>query len=329
MIEGMFSTFFRFAPFRPRGQGLPLALVLLACSAAAWAQPSAAHPAARIAVIYPDIGEPYRSIFAQIVGGIEAKAGGKVLPVAIRAETDVGALNESLRREGVKVAIALGKQGMKAASMLDRSVGVVVGGVLAAQPEAQRDMLVNILTPAPAQLFSRLKEVMPAARRVFVVYDPRQSAWLMRLAKEAARARGMELEALEAQDLRSAMRAYQEIFAKADPRRDALWLPQDSTTVEESAVMPLILKESWARSVAVFSSSFGHVKRGALFSMYPDNAELGRSLAVSALGMLAGAETAGMTPLGEAQLAINLRTAKHLGVDAARAQGVDMTYPER
>jgi putative ABC transport system substrate-binding protein len=99
--------------------------------------------------------------------------------------------------------------------------------------------------------------------------------------------------------------------------------------VEENAVLPLVLQESWAHSLAVFSSSFGHVKRGTLFSMYPDNTELGRSLAVSALDMLAGGGDTGMTPLREAQIAINLRTAKHLGVDADRIQGVDLTFPER
>ena len=329
MIKGMFTIFFRCASSGARGIGLALALSASICAATAWAQPAAHNPASGIAVIYPDVGEPYRSVFAQIVGGIEEKTRGKVVAVAIGAEVHADELNESLRRQGVRVAIALGRQGMKAASVLDRSIGVVVGGVLAAQPDNLRDMQVNILTPAPSLLFSRLKEMMPAARRVFVVYDPRQNAWLIRLAKEAARARGMELEAYEAQDLRSAMRAYQEIFAAADHHRDALWLPQDSTTVEESVVLPLVLQESWARSLAVFSSSYGHVKRGTLFSMYPDNTELGRSLAVSALEMLAGGGDAGMTALREAQIAINLRTAKHLGVDADRMQDVDMTFPAR
>jgi len=227
--------------------------------------------------------------------------------------------------------IALGRQGMKAAAVVDRNIGVVVGGVGAIQGGDTRNMQVNTLSPDPALLFSRLKEMMPRAKRVFVVYDPRQNAWMIRLAKEAARAKGMELEAYEAQDLRSAMRAYQDIFAAADSRHDALWLPQDSTSVEESAVLPLVLQESWARSLAVFSSSFGHVKRGALFSMYPDNAELGRRLAISALEALAsgGGDASGMTPLRAVQIAVNLRTAKHVGADTERVQGFDMTFPER
>jgi putative ABC transport system substrate-binding protein len=165
----------------------------------------------------------------------------------------------------------------------------------------------------------------------FTIYDPHQNAWMMRLAKEAAHAQGLELVTYEAQDLRTAMKKYQDIFAAADSSQDALWLPQDSTTVEESTVLPMVLQESWSHNLAVFSSSFGHVRRGVLFSLYPNNDELGRHLAGSALGYLATGEneSTGMIPLREVLMAINLRTAKHLGVNTGRQQSFDMTFPEQ
>lgn len=284
-----------------------------------------------ITVIYPDIGEPYRSAFAQIIDGIEAKAKGRVANFAMGPNVDTAELNTFLRDHDTRVVIALGRQGMKAASALDSNIGVVVGGVLTAQENETRNLQVNSLSPDPALLFSRLKGMMPKVRRVFTVYDPRQNAWMMRLAKEAARAQGLELETYEAQDLRSAMHAYQEILAIADGSQDALWLPQDSTTVEDSSVMPLVLHESWTRNLAVFSSSFGHVRRGILFSLYPNNVELGRHLAGSALGFLSSGEKgmSGMVPLREVLMAINLRTAKHLGINASRLHGSDMVFPEQ
>jgi putative ABC transport system substrate-binding protein len=284
-----------------------------------------------IAVIYPDIGEPYRSVFAQIIAGIEAKAKMRVSNFAVGANVDIAELNNSLRRQDAKVVIALGRQGVKVATALDSNIGVVIGGVLTAPENEIRDHQVNSLSPDPALLFSRLKGMMPKVRRIFTVYDPRQNAWMMRLAKEAARAQGLEFTAYEAQDLRSAMIAYQEILSAADSSQDALWLPQDSTTVEDSTVLPLVLQESWTRNLSVFSSSFGHVRRGVLFSLYPNNVELGRHLAGSALGYLASGEneTSGMVPLREVLMAINLRTAKHLGINASRQQGFDMTFPEQ
>ena len=284
-----------------------------------------------IAVIYPDIGEPYRSVFTQIIEGIEARAKGHVANVAVGPNVDVGELNNSLHRQDTKVVIALGRQGMKIASRLDSNIGVVVGGVLSPSEDGARVLQVNSLSPDPALLFSRLKKMMPNARRVYTVYDPRQNEWLIHLAKEGAVAQGLELVTYQAQDLRSAMRAYQEIIAAADGSQDALWLPQDSTTVEESTVLPLVLQESWTRNLAVFSSSFGHVKRGVLFSLYPNNVELGRHLAGDALDLLASgnSETPSMAPLREVLMAVNLRTAKHLGLNTNHLQSFDMVFPEQ
>jgi len=284
-----------------------------------------------IAVIYPDIGEPYRSVFTQIIGGIEAKAKRHIANFAVGPNVDVGELNNSLRSQNTKVVIALGRQGVKVASTLDSNIGIVVGGVLTATENEMHDHEVNSLSPDPALLFSRLKGMMPGVRRIFTIYDPHQNAWMMRLAKEAAHAQGLELVTYEAQDLRTAMKKYQDIFAAADSSQDALWLPQDSTTVEESTVLPMVLQESWSHNLAVFSSSFGHVRRGVLFSLYPNNDELGRHLAGSALGYLATGEneSTGMIPLREVLMAINLRTAKHLGVNTGRQQSFDMTFPEQ
>lgn len=287
--------------------------------------------AGSIAVIYPDIGEPYRSVFAQIINGIEEKAKGRVSNFAVGPNVDVGELNDSLRRQDTRVVIALGRQGVKVATALEGNYGVVVGGVLMAPGDEVRNLQVNSLSPDPALLFSRLKGMMPKVRRIFTVYDPRQNEWMMKLARDAALAQGLEFVAFEAQDLRSAMHAYQEIFAEADNSKDALWLPQDSTTVEESTVLPMVLKESWDDNLAVFSSSFGHVRRGVLFSLYPNNVELGRHLAGSALGLIAsgGSETSSMLPLREVLMAINLRTAKHLGLNIGSPQSFDMAFPEQ
>lgn len=283
-----------------------------------------------IAVIYPDIGEPYRSVFAQIINGIEERAKGRVANFAVGPNVDLGELNNSLRRQDTRVVIALGRQGVKVASALEGNFGVVAGGVLMTPDNEMKKLQVNSLSPDPALLFSRLKGMMPRVKRIFTVYDPRQNDWMMILAKEAALSQGLELVTYQAQDLRSAMHAYQEILANADNSQDALWLPQDSTTVEESTVLPMVLKESWDNNLAVFSSSFGHVRRGVLFSLYPNNVELGRHLAGSALGLLAsGLESSGMLPLREVLMAINLRTAKHLGLNTTRSQSFDMAFPEQ
>lgn len=306
-----------------RLSALLLGAVLLAVAVLARAE-------APIAVVYPDIGEPYRAIFEKIVEGIEDRASPRVVKYAVKPSADSAELKTALRRQDARVVIALGRQGMKAVAP-DRGMAIVVGGVVTVPESEARGLSVVSLSPDPSLLFIRLKALMPSAKRVFVVYDPRNNAWLMRLAKDAARAQGLELAAYEAQDLRGAMQQYQAVFAAADSRTDAVWLPQDTTTVEAGSVLPQVLQESWSRSLAVFSSSFGHVRRGVLFALYPDNVELGKSLAGLALGILASGNQGGhgMMPLRDVRIAVNLRTAQHLGLDLSRQQrGFDLVFPE-
>ena len=308
-----------------------LGIVLLFFTALAVTSPARAAGEDRIAVIYPDIDEPYRGVFAKIIEGIEDKIGTRVANHPVRADTDIGVLKASLLRQNIKVVIALGRQGMKTATVLNNGLGVVVGGVLTAPEDEARRQTVVSLSPDPALLFARMKALMPAAKRVYVVYDPNFNGWLIKLAKEAAHAQGLELVVREAQDLRSAVRFYQEIFSAVDSKNDVLWLPQDSTTVEENSVLPLVLQASWNQGIVVFSSNSIHVRRGVLFSLYPDNVALGKSLAGLAQGILISSDYGGggMMPLRDVQSAVNLRTAKHLRLKPARLQDFDTTFPEQ
>lgn len=284
-----------------------------------------------IAVLYPDIGEPYRSVFSKIIEGIEEKAQTKVSSFAIGSNFNPQSISGELKRQDIRVVIALGRNGLKAASALDREIGVVAGGVLSVQEADVRSGAILSLAPDPALLFARLKVLSPKTQRVHVVYEPRQNAWLLKLAKEAARLQGIELLAQEASDLKSAAAIYQSIFNSADPKRDALWLPQDGTTVEESVVLPLVLQESWAKGMPVFSSNVSHVKRGVLFALYPNNVELGRNLASSALGLASGnGANKGVQPLRDVLTAFNTRTASHLGLPrATMQQNFDLIFPEQ
>lgn len=283
-----------------------------------------------IAVVYPEIGEPYRSVFGKIIEGIEARARTQVMSYAVTAGTDAGALRSNLKANNVRVVIALGRQGMRTADALNREFGVVVGGVMAVPEDEARHRAVISLSPDPALLFARLKSLAPQVKRVHVIYDPQQNNWLLRLARDAAREQGLELLAHEAADLKTAVRLYQDVLARADIERDALWLPQDATTVDEATILPLVLRESWDRRLPVFSSSFSHVRRGVLFSLFPDNLGLGRNLAGTALGLIGTAESSnrGVVPLKDVQMAVNLRTARHLGLNfsSRQQQSFDLVF---
>lgn len=290
----------------------------------------AAEPTRPLAVAYPDLGDPFRQVFTAIIEGIEDRSGSGVASFAMGSNANPAQVAEDIRRHDAQVMIGLGRGGMRVATALAGELAVLVGCVASVQESEARAFPVHTLAPDPALLLARLRRLRPAARRVHLVYDARLNGWLARLAREAARAEGLELLAQEAADQAEALRAYSLLLNAADPVRDTLWLPQDPTTVDDNAVLPLVLRESWNRGIAVFSSHLAHVKRGALFSLYPDNRELGRTLALSAQRLLSAprAVVAGVQPLRQALAAINIRTAAHLGIDVAAVQpGFDLVYP--
>lgn len=296
----------------------------------------AADPARRprvaagtLAVLYPDIGEPYRKVFTEILEGIEDQAQSRVPGYPVAASADPLELQATLKNSGCRVVIALGRQGLKTAAGLDLPLGMVVGGV-SSVPDP--DKLNGIsLTPDPALLFSQLKGLMPGVRRVIVVYNPQTNEPLIKLAREAARAQGLELQTLEANDLAGAVRRYETALAGADGRRDALWLPPDPLTVDDGVIVPMVLRESWNRNIAIFSSSIVHVRKGALFALYPNNFELGRDLATLALARLNGdLARRGVAPLRAVRTALNTRSASHMGliISTNQQRGFDAIFPE-
>lgn len=307
---------------------LSILLALASWPVAGTAAPAAA--AGSVAVVYPELDEPWRAVFAAIIAGMEEQVGAPVARFGLPPGKDAPALESSLHRVGPRVVVALGRQGLRAVSGLDGSPPVVVGGILSV-PDAESRTVTGIsLTPDPAILFDQLRQLLPSVRRVVVIYNPEYNQWLIDIARAAARAQGLELQAREARDTVSAARLYESMLTSAAPG-DALWLPQDPTTVDDDTIVPLVLRTAWARRVPVFSSSFPHVRRGVLFALYPDNRQLGRALARTALRLAADESVPpGLQPLQSVLTAVNVRTASHLGLnlDNRQQRRFDFIFPE-
>ncbi len=284
-----------------------------------------------LTVLYPELREPFRSVFIQIMEGIESQAQQPVNNIKVASHDDMQQLNQTLKNSNTRVVIALGRQGLDIANNLDKDINVIVGGILTHAPRMERPLTINTLTPDPALLFAQLLKFKPNIKTIYTVYNPKHNQWLVDLAQKAAQQQGVRLISYKADNIRLAVRVYKQIFAKANTPGNALWLPQDPTTVDATTILPMILRASWSGQISVFSSSFSHVKRGVLFSLYPDNTELGRQLAGSALSYLSGNKSGGQNilPLREVLMAINLRTARHLGVDESLIHDFDIAFPEK
>jgi len=290
-----------------------------------WLTPAAgAWGASRIAVLYPEVREPYLAVFSTIIRGIESQGERHILPYPLPENFDSGHIEKWLAARRPDAVIALGSRGFQMAELLKGKLPIVVGAVLLA-PNGLPGIS---LAADPLILFATLKELAPGTRRVFVVYQPEESAWLVERAQQAARIQGLQLDARPAADLRAAVTLYRELVETSLMEGDAVWLTMDSVSANDRAVLPMLLEAAWNRKFVLFSSKPGHARQGVLFSQYPDNYRLGRQLGVLAERVGAGQE-AGLAPSLELETAVNLRTAAHLGLSftAEQKDRFHLTFP--
>ena len=282
-----------------------------------------------IGVFYPERFSPF---FIEMISGIEEQTKRKVVRFPIESDRfDVPQLNDWIKRSDIKVVIALGGLGMKAATALELDVPVLVGGFINMTEIDQKNFTGFSLNPDPALIFERLKKLIPETNRVIVVYDPQYNKSLINTARQAAKAQGITIQAYEANSIAEASRIYDMIFKNGALQNAALWLPNDPTTVEEKTILPRVLEGSWNQSIPFFSSSWQHVSKGALFGFRPKNLELGRNLGNSAINIMSGVTNKkGILPLREVFVGLNMRAASHLGLQInLQQQGTfDSVFPE-
>lgn len=274
---------------------------------------------AAVAVLYPDVRAPYDRIFNDILKGIEQESGKNVVTYAIKKEDSLQKVNDWLSRTDPASVISLGSKGKAVAGMLDEDIKVVVGASILSDKNIASGLLGISLTPSPVKLFSKLQQLAPDVKRIHVVYHSETNAWLINRAKQAAAKHGLEVVAVPAEDVRDAASHYKSILKGNAKGEEGVWLLQGDPTLDERSLLPTILSKAWNKNYVVFSSNPTHVKRGALFSLYPDNIQMGASLSEKAKRVMNGKDR-DVDPLEDLLIAVNVRTAEHLSLKITRAQ---------
>lgn len=310
-----------------------LCLLLLACLGS----PVTRAESPPIAVLYPDIREPFRSIFTTISDGIREETRRPVLLRAFANDESAESLDSWLRAHDAGVAVILGSRAPALSDALSATTPVVIGAVHMSEELVGREYYGITLNPDPEMMLRRLRTMAPAVNRVTVIYHRERDQWLIDRAGPAAERLGITLNAIAVERLQDAASNYQQVLRSQHSGTDALWLSPDSSVLDEQAVLPMILKEAWDRRLIVFSSNPAHVRRGLLFAMYPDNHGMGRSLGEIAMrvqdtGMRGanGIPPRGMDPIDRLLTAFNVRTAGRLGIRYSRddLSNFDLVFPQ-
>jgi ABC-type uncharacterized transport system substrate-binding protein len=288
---------------------------------------SPVQAAAKIAVVYPDVSASYQNVFQSILDGINSQQNAEYQLYPLDKQYDLDSLKGRLKNDRISGVIALGKRGYLAAKELKDFLPTVVGA-LPLVPDGTSGIS---LSSDPDPVFARLKTLVPDARQVNIVYSPQFTGWLIPLAEKAAKKYHLLLNALPAENLREAMNQYRDLVSSIHGRTEVIWLPLDTVTAREDVVLPMLLKEAWDRDLVLCSSKPLHVQQGVLFSMYPDNFALGMRLSQMLQQRIQKAEEPLVVPMTDLQLAVNLRTAAHLGLqfDSQLVEQFNLTFPSR
>src|SRR5690606_20289500 len=107
-------------------------------------------------------------------------------------------------------------------------------------------------------------------RNIHLVLRQPVDTQALQQARSAAAARRLNLVEYQVASVLELAQQYRLVLSEMDRRRDALWIAHDGKLLDAS-LMEQLLETAWQRELLVFSGSLVDVKRGALFTLYPDN----------------------------------------------------------
>jgi len=291
------------------------------CSAEAAAETSS--PGAQLAVVFPQVRQPFQKVYQTIAKGAAEGFAGPTSEIILDADKPATDLESRIADHMV---VALGGRGITELQPMTLAHPLVVGAVSRRIPHVYGMSMV----PEESLIVTKLHVLAPEVRRVFVIVRSHDNIIDPKSAQLAFNQLGIQLHIHEAEDLRAAAGIYRKVIRSLGSG-DAVWIPSGDRFVG-NALLSILLQASWKSEFVVFSSNPTHVKRGALFSVYPDNFQMGVRLGELARKIAEGEQQqAGMEPLQSVFVTLNERTSNHLGILLTddMKEHIDLVLPAR
>jgi putative ABC transport system substrate-binding protein len=162
--------------------------------------------------------------------------------------------------------------------------------------------------------FETIRRLLPAAKRVGVLYHPSETGTIVDTARAVAAQHGFTLTAKQVSDPGMAVGALTELMETVE----AVWTVADSHVFTPQTTSALVLA-ALRKGIPLVGLSPAQVRIGALAALSCDYGDVGTQTAELALKVLGGEHAAALTPAAprKLSLALNLRTAEHLGITIA------------
>lgn len=303
-----------------KARGLLIALVLCA-TIVSHTHPAFSEGPALIAVVFSrDIG-PYRSA----LDGFESELKKQKRPyrlVDFNVESyshDPDSLIARIRSKRPALVLTLGSSATEFVSNQMSDVPIVFSMVLPTpgpegpdRPWVARTNITGATMEIPLSIqFRKIREVLPEARRVGVLFDPTVSGALVEEAIAAARLAGLVLVPMEVRSESDIVSRMEEVEGKVD----VLWSIADSTVFSPQGLRHILLSTLRNR-IPFVGLSPAFVKAGALLALSCDYEDIGRQSGEMAVRILDGEAPSHIPSAAprDVSYSVNMNTARQLRV---------------
>jgi putative ABC transport system substrate-binding protein len=277
-----------------------LLVLLLLCGA------SKAAPQ-EILVVQNHTIKPYRDAFSGFKSLVNNRHGG----VDYTFRDSRGAV-EYLSGKKPDLVLAIGMDALQKVKIFS---GVPIVYLMVLNPTAivaeERNVTGVSMTVSPEKQLAALRRVLPSARRIGLLYDPKKSASFVKRAQVAAKELKIDLLAKEVKDSKLVPATLNSLKGVID----AYWMIPD-TTVLTPDTTELLMLFSLENNIPVCTFSTKYLELGALMSLDINAFEMGRQAGEFAANILSGKKVADLSPVeaDTANLIINESVAGKLKV---------------
>jgi putative ABC transport system substrate-binding protein len=218
---------------------------------------------------------------------------------------------------GVDLILTVGTQATAEVSERVTDTPIVFTMVLNSEQIAQHaPNMVGASLNIPVELqFGMIKEVLPTAKNVGVIYDPQRNRRFVEDSARIASQLGFRLKQFPVTSQKDIPEALERVSKEAD----VLWGIVDDT-VYTSRTTVSIIQTTWKKHIPFIGTSEPYVKAGALWALVFESKDIGRQSATLATQILSGASVATLQETIPRKIGwiVNLRTAKLIGVEFPR-----------
>lgn len=282
---------------------------------------------AKTAIFQPENSSSNKSIFFQISEQLQQSKTIKGIPYSIGTKSSIKSAKSWISKNNIKYIITLGSPSLSFAKAVASGMDVqIIAGGITNIPTGNSGVS---LTASPTAFFKLLKVYSPQVRKVSLVFSEEKNGWWIDEAKKQAKRNKISLKLYPIKSIKEGVQSYKKIVDSAKSSTEAIWIPLVDL-VPNKIIMSIVLKTAWVKEIVIFSNNPAHVKKGALFSLYPDNKNLANQL-IKVVTRLKKQDKNIIAPTIEVKTAVNVRTARHLGLKLSSAEllNFDRIYPRQ